>query len=291
MLFDPDAPLRTPVAPFFREVGSGRGIVCLHASGSSSSQWRSLMETLSPKHRVIAPDSYGSGKSPAWPRGRPLSLRDEAAFLEPVFSRAGERFSLIAHSYGAAVALVAALERPERVQALALYEPTLFALVDAESPPPNDAECFRRVFARVTAALGAGDTHGAAREFVDYWSGPGTWERVPEERKGSIAASMANAPDWAAAAFGEKTPLSAFSRLRIPVLYMIGKESPASSRAVARLLTRTLPIVEVVEFEGVGHMGPVTHPEIVNETITAFLERWHIRRLDPGVALWLARAT
>ncbi len=28
-----------------------------------------------------------------------------------------------------------------------------------------------------------------------------------------------------------------------------------------------LPQVEVVEFEGLGHMGPITYPERVNEVI------------------------
>ena len=32
--------------PFFREVGSGPGVVCLHANASTSGQWRPLMETL-----------------------------------------------------------------------------------------------------------------------------------------------------------------------------------------------------------------------------------------------------
>ena len=36
-----------------------------------------------------------------------------------------------------------------------------------------------------------------------------------------------------------------------------------------------LPQVEVVEFEKLGHMGPVTHPDVVNETIGQFLERTH----------------
>jgi len=53
----------------------------------------------------------------------------------------------------------------------------------------------------------------------------------------------------------------------------MGKNSPASSRGVARVLTRALPRAEVVEFEGLGHMGPVTHPEAVNEAISNFLER------------------
>jgi pimeloyl-ACP methyl ester carboxylesterase len=29
----------------------------------------------------------------------------------------------------------------------------------------------------------------------------------------------------------------------------------------------------MVEFEGLGHMGPITHPELVNGAIADFLER------------------
>jgi pimeloyl-ACP methyl ester carboxylesterase len=42
---------------------------------------------------------------------------------------------------------------------------------------------------------------------------------------------------------------------------------------VARLLTRTLPRVTAIELEGVGHMGPLTHPERVNALIESYLER------------------
>ena len=55
-------------------------------------------------------------------------------------------------------------------------------------------------------------------------------------------------------------------------LQLVGSESPPSSRGVARLLTRALPRVETVELEGLGHMGPVTHPEVVNATIARFLD-------------------
>jgi hypothetical protein len=75
------------------------------------------------------------------------------------------------------------------------------------------------------------------------------------------------------ATFMEPTPLSAFSRLDVPVLYLTGSESPASARGVARLLIRTLPRVTAIEVEGVGHMGPVTHPERLNALIEGYLER------------------
>jgi len=259
--------------PFFREAGSGSGVVCLHSNASSSSQWRALIETLAPKWHVLAADSYGAGKSPPWPTARTVYLQDEVALLEPVFARAGDPFALVAHSYGAAVALIAAVSQPHRVRALALYEPTLFALLDAETPPPNDADGIRGAAAGAAAALDANNPTGAAECFIDYWMGKGAWNRTPEPQKGPIATSVTNVRGWAKALFDEPTPLAAFSRLNIPVLYMVGKDSPASSRGVGRLLTRALPQVQVVEFEGLGHMGPITHAKIVNETISRFLER------------------
>jgi pimeloyl-ACP methyl ester carboxylesterase len=54
---------------------------------------------------------------------------------------------------------------------------------------------------------------------------------------------------------------------------MIGKNSPLSSRAAAQRLMRVLPRVEVVELDGLGHMGPVTHADAVNPVIRRFLER------------------
>ncbi len=259
--------------PFFREAGTGPGVVCLHANASTSSQWRALMESLAAKFHVLAADSFGAGKSPAWPTEHPVSLQDEVALLEPVFARAGDPYVLVGHSYGGAVALVAAVTQPHRVRALALYEPTLFALLDAQCPPPNDADGIRRAVASAAAALDAGDPAGAAEYFIDFWMGEGTWDQTPDARKEPIAASVTNVRGWARALFNEPTPLAAFSTLNIPVLYMMGKDSPASSRGVGRLLTQVLPQVEVVEFEGMGHMGPITHPQIVNEAIYHFLER------------------
>jgi pimeloyl-ACP methyl ester carboxylesterase len=263
-----------PPEPFFREAGTGPGVVvCIHSNASTSGQWRGLMDLLAPKFRVLAPDSYDSGKSPHWPSDRVIRLSDEAELIEPVLAKAGSRLSLVGHSYGAAVALIAALADPARVRALALYEPTLFALLDAERPAPNEADGIRDAVADAGAALDAGNPHAAAERFIDYWMGAGAWKRTPEERKPPIAASVTNIRRWGHALFGEPTPLTAFRSLDVPVLYMVGKRSTASARGVARLLTAALPRVEVVEFENLGHMGPVTHPDPVNETIRRFLVR------------------
>lgn len=259
--------------PFYREAGAGPGVVCLHSNASTSTQWRGLMDTLCGRFRVLAPDALGAGKSPPWPAAGAVELRDEVALQAPVFELAGNPFFLVGHSYGASVALVAALAYPGRVRALALYEPTLFSLLEEEAPGSEAARGIRDAAGDAAAAIDAGDNAGAARRFLDYWMGPGSWDGMPAARQGPVAASMTNVRGWASALFGQPTPLQAFRALDMPVLYMLGGRSPASSRGVARLLSQVLPRVTVREFADLGHMGPVTHPDTVNEEIARFFAR------------------
>jgi len=64
------------------------------------------------------------------------------------------------------------------------------------------------------------------------------------------------------------------AELLAPV-FITGSDSPASSRGMARLLTKTLPRVTAIEMEGVGqgvgHMGPMTHPDRDNALIERYL--------------------
>lgn len=257
--------------PYFRQTGAGPGVVCLHSNASSSSQWRALMERLSSGFHVLSPDTHGAGKGPPWPTGRPLELRDEVSLLAPVFARAGTPFSLVGHSYGGAVALKAAVQQPQRVGALVLYELTLFAWVDAAFTSPNDADGIRQTVERAVAALASGDRSTAARHFIDFWMGPGAWVATPPARRAAIEAAIVNMAGWGQALFGESMSLQALGALKIPVLLMLGQASPAAARAVAHLVARAIPGLEMREFEGLGHRGPVTHPEVVNPVIEEFL--------------------
>lgn len=262
------------VTPFVREAGAGPTVVCLHSNAASSAQWRGLMDRLAPGHRVLAPDSFGSGKSPDWPSDRVITLADEAALIEPVLQSAAP-LALVGHSHGGAVALKAALLQPARIRALVLYEPTLFALIEQAAPAPNAADGIREAVARASSALDAGDRDLAAQAFIDYWMGEGSWARTPPERRGSIAASVVNVRRWWHALATEPTPLAALAALDMPVLLMLGERSTAAAHGVAEQLTRVLPNLERVVLPGLGHMGPVTHPDAVNPVIESFLKRHH----------------
>ncbi|MBF7731548.1 hypothetical protein [Pseudomonas sp. N040] len=42
---------------------------------------------------------------------------------------------------------------------------------------------------------------------------------------------------------------------------------------MARLLSASLPRLEVLAFSELGHMAPITHADVVNQAIAAFLAR------------------
>jgi pimeloyl-ACP methyl ester carboxylesterase len=260
-----------PAVPYWREAGSGPAMVCLHSNASVSGQWRMLMTLVADRYRVLAPDLYGSGRSPDWPSDSTITLQDEVDLIEPVLQRAGDPLVLVGHSYGAAIALRLAVRYPARVRTLIVYEPTLFSLIEAEGPAPNDADGIRDAVAAAAAALLAGDRYEAARCFIEYWMGSGAWANTPDERKIAIADSVVNVRRWAHALFTEPTPISEFGQLRMPVLYLTGGRSTQSARGVARRLVKALPNVNLVDFADLGHMGPITDPDVVNQAIEDFL--------------------
>jgi len=256
--------------PFYRESGRGPTVVCLHSNASHSGQWRGLMDLLAPRFHAVAVDSYGSGKTPDWPSDRTIALADEVELLEPLFARSQEPAFLVGHSYGASVALKAALLHPGRFAGLALYEPTVFALVDRRTP--EDVAGIQNAVAAAVVCLDRGDGDAAARAFIDFWMGEGSWDRMPEERKPAMADSVRNIRRWAHALMTEPAAVEEFAALRIPVLIMTGGRSPRSSLSVAELLRATLPQVQSHVFPALGHMAPVTHPGQVNPEIARFLE-------------------
>jgi pimeloyl-ACP methyl ester carboxylesterase len=252
-----------------REPGTqaAASVVCLHASASSGRQWQALHRRLADGYQVLSPDLYGSGNSPPWSVGRELALADEVALLEPVFQAAGESPYLVGHSYGGAVAARAALTYPGRFRSLVLIEPVLFGLLLAEDPGQSAAREIVALSQHTTVSVEAGALDSAARRFIDYWMGPGTWAAMPSRRRAAAAQAMPSVRSQWSAIFAETTPLPAYSSLDLPTLYLVGSRSPASTHAVTRLLIPALPNVTTVVLEGTGHMAPITHAGLVNAAI------------------------
>lgn len=251
--------------------GDADSVVCLHASASPGRQWRALQTRMSGRYRVLIPDLYGAGDAPPRLGQRKLTLADEVALLEPVFAAAGESFHLVGHSYGGAVALRAALADPGRLRSLVLIEPVLSGLLLAEDPSQPGAHEILALRGDTGAATQCGALECAAERFIDYWMGRGAGARLPSPRRPTAAEAMPAVGEEWYALFAEATPLREYSSLSVPTLLLVGSQSPAPARSVTRLLTQTLPDVTTLELDGVGHMAPVTHPDLVNAAIDAFV--------------------
>lgn len=259
--------------PHVHKAGAGPAVVCLHSSTSSSKQWQVLIERLSQRYQVIAPDLYGYGKSPAWGNSRPLTLEDELALLRHVVDNIPGPFHLVGHSYGAAVAFKLALSMPARIRSVVAYEPVLFNLLFEIGSEHHAAQEVWAVQDDVRKAVAEGDIEAAGRRFVDYWSGNGVWETLLDWQRETIIKRMTKVVADFEATMGNPTPLSAYCELDIPTLYLYGVESPESTRTIAEWLGTHLPKVEVRGLLGMGHMGPVTHADSVTNLIERFIDR------------------
>lgn len=257
--------------PFIREAGAGPAVLCIHAGAANSSQWRSLMERLADRFRVIACDMSGAGKSPPFPRGRTYTLDEEVGFLAAAFDAAGDSFHLVGHSYGGAVALKAALRHRARVRSLTLFEPVLFSLLFSVAPQSDAAREIRRLAQSTSELAARGDFDAAAREFVDYWFQPGTWAALREETRAPIRGKMDTTGERWDALFNDPVRLADLSRLDMPTLFLKAENSPLPARVLSRVLAAAVPQARSIEIEGVGHMAPLVDSGRVNPLIEAFL--------------------
>jgi pimeloyl-ACP methyl ester carboxylesterase len=258
--------------PFTRRAGSGPVTICLHAGASSSAQWRALSDRLSPRRTVIAVDSWNAGRSPVWTQDRLPDFDDEADLIEPVLLESDGPVDMVGHSHGGSIALKLAYRHPARVRSVTAYEPTVFWLVKADGRP-HDVQGIVDAASDAAMLVEQGQREAAARRFVDFWSGPGSWERIPAERRSGPLHAIQFVSHWAHASLNTAMPLSAFATLDMPVLLMSGSASPLSGRAPVALLAHTIPGARLEVLEGVGHMAPVTHPERVGAVIERFLEQ------------------
>jgi len=105
-------------------------VVFLHGLFSSSSFWFDtkliprLAEEIKARHRILAPDLLGCGRSPR-PVDCAYTVADHVQALEKsIIQRHGlESFHIVAHSMGCTMALVLAALYPERVRSITLIAP------------------------------------------------------------------------------------------------------------------------------------------------------------------------
>jgi len=261
----------------YSAAGIGKPVVLLHSGGLSSRQWGRFAEELAGEYRVVSPDFLGYGRSSGWPEGEEFHFILDALAIEALLDSIAEPIHLVGHSYGGFIALLVALHHPSLVRSLAVFEPVAFGVLHSRH---DAAGLSSLVVAGIESSLMNARTGGQEpwlRAFVDYWSGEGAWERLPEVTRASF-----RAVGWKL--FGEvrsllldRTPHQAYATLSMPTLLLCGDASPIAARRVVALLAEAIPGAQARSVAGAGHMGPLTHAAQVNGWIAD-----HLARQDPG---------
>ncbi|HYK02083.1 MAG TPA: alpha/beta hydrolase [Thermoanaerobaculia bacterium] len=244
-------------------------VLMIHSGGASSRQWRTLATELAPRFHVLVPDLLGYGESGPWPQGEPFHFRQDVAFLESLLTD-GEPVHLVGHSYGGFLALKLALQRPELVRSIAVYEPVAFGVLD-----PGELDEVRNTVSTVEWRPGPdGSDEAWLRSFIDWWNGAGAWDRLPEETRKGFRAVGWKVFQEVMTLGADTTDAATYGTIAVPTLLLGGERTPLTERRVVERLGVALPRATVRLFPGVGHMGPITHTPLVNGAIAAHLQEW-----------------
>lgn len=265
-----------PGPAFVQQFGQGqRRALGIHCSLAHSGAWAPLMAELGEAVTMTAFDLPGHGRSAAWEPalwgGRDYLGAATATALR-LLRQAEGPVDVIGHSFGALVALAAALEEPGLVRTLTLIEPVLFAaLKDGPQWPAylDEAAPFR-------ASMRAGDEARAAELFVGLWGSGQPWQSVDPRQRRNFIQRIGLLADIAPANEGDSAGLLRPGRLEslaMPVLLIRGERSPASIPAVMEVLAGRSPGAQLEVVAGAGHMLPLTHPREVAARIAAHLSR------------------
>lgn len=253
----------------FVDYGSGPALVLLHGMGASWQWWLENIPALAHRHRVIAVDLPGFGRSDPLPK--PAEITTHARTVTELLGQLGVRSATITgHSMGGLVALAMAKADPCLVQNL--------VLVGAGGVPMTERRlqiilAMLRVFSaglRLTFVRRALATEGWLRQMAlrPAFHDPA----VLSPELAAVTMPLLNAPGFvdAVAASGRAVRESVPEDITCPVLLLWGEYDRMAPVHCAEDMHRRLSDSELVIIPGSGHTPAVERPDQFNEAVLNF---------------------
>jgi pimeloyl-ACP methyl ester carboxylesterase len=273
--------------PFFTLGDTGPALYFLHANGYPPECYRPLLSRLSEYYRVIA-----MRQRPLWPGSDPRELSDWLPLTDDLIRFMDERQAgtsiCIGHSFGAVVALRAALTHPGCFRALVLIDPVLM--------PPYAIRCWQAIrllglSSRLHPFILA--ARRRRRSFDDLERLFQGYRSKPVFRFMDDAALHAYVEGISCpiehgyelcypAGWEERIYLTGIWRdldiwrglpgLRTPLLLVRGAETDTFWASTARRVLRKVPSARLVTVPQASHLVPLEQPAEVYRAIQQFLQ-------------------
>jgi pimeloyl-ACP methyl ester carboxylesterase len=250
--------------------GAGEPVLFLHGIPTSSQLWDGVIERMAGQFRCMAVDLPGLGRT-AGARGGLRDLDSVVASIEALRIRSRiDKWHIVGHDAGCAIAVLYAHRYPERVGRLALLTPSIFPdlkpfwlfellrkpVLGELAAPAINLLFWKLVMRR---ALGRGVRHAAAlQEFRAPFSGlPGAWRLMSVLRWGDPAEALAGVPNQ-------------LSELGMPTMIFHGLRDRAVPEQFATRAAQLIRNSEKVLLD-CGHFLPMSEPDAVASKLLGFL--------------------
>ena len=236
----------------YRQAGSGRPVLLIHGAGGSGELWGPQLAGLGDVGRLLAVDLPGHGgtSGPGL-----LAVQTYADWIVAFLDSARiDRAVVVGHSMGGAIAQTLALDRPERLDGLALVATggrlrVLRRLLDAFRETPGEGR-----------TLLQGLSYGAA---------------TPPDRVAVAGRVLAETPPLVTLgdflACDRFDVLDRLDRVDVPTLVVVGTEDRLTPPRFAGALAGRIPAARLVEIPGAGHFPQIEAPESVVRAIREFV--------------------
>jgi pimeloyl-ACP methyl ester carboxylesterase len=265
-------------------------IILLHGFPESHRTWRHQIADLAQDHFVLAPDQRGFARS-SKPEGVENYTADKpVADMIALADRFDvDRFTLVGHDWGGAIAWMAALNHPDRIARLIIVNaphPFIFQRSLFDDMAQREASQYIRAF-RNTDLEKHIDSIGLSAFFdgsfmrhtdfekvkdekpiyLDQWGQPGAMTAMLNWYRASTlqVPAMDETPERPAFLSGPFPPL------KMPTLVIWGMDDKALLPVQLEGLEALVPDLTLEKLAGVGHFAPWEAPEKVTRAMREWL--------------------
>ena len=271
----------------------GEAIVFLHGFPESHRTWREIAPALAEDYFVICPDQRGFGAS-----DKPLGVENYRAdrVVEDLLALANhfelERFTLVGHDWGGAVAWFAALRHPDRIKRLVIVNaphPYVFQKSLIEDAHQRAASQYITAFRNPGMEKGL-EAMGLDAFYAKTFASHADISKVSAEERAAYLAdwgapgaltAMLNwyrASDILVPAPGEAAELPAWTKapfpvLKVPTLVVWAMRDTALLPIQLDGLDDLIEDLKIVQVPDAGHFVPWEKPAPVLRAIDEFMQR------------------
>ncbi len=252
--------------------GDGAPIVMVHGTPTWSFLYRHVIRELSTRYRCVAPDHLGFGLSER-PAGWSYRPEDQARNLARLIDALRLKdLTLMVHDYGGPIGLAYALDHPENVRRLVLFNTWMWSFAGDRSVERvarilggklgrylYERHGFSvRVMLRYAVADRRRYTKAVERHYLAPLDGHATWVYARE---------LAGSSAWFDGLWSRRERIAG-----IPAILIWGMKDPAFGRHLQRWRA-LFGGAEVVELADCGHAPPEERAPEIMPFLTRFLER------------------